>query len=771
MGLSVFGSLGLRPRAAFRRARARVAAARSVRSRSWRLACAVAGAVTLLHTHGVAARDRVIVLGFDGVDARLTEQWMAEGKLPHLTELRSRGTFHPLQPTNPPQTPVSWSTFATGFDPGKHEIFDFLKRIPGTYYPDFALMSPGKETLLWGKRNPLLTGLLGAAAGLLVTPILFLALRARRRVALAAIVPLVGGLAAAGYAFGAHFLPSEIPSAINHRKGTTFWEYADRAGVKTRTIRVPGTFPATEIDHGTMLSGLGVPDIRGRIGTPSMYTSAKATTDQYDDFSVEVVEIPQRGRFETKIFGPKNQPFYAFEVEGAEDEARAKGKDPELAKQIAEDALRRKGVAETITIPLTLDIGDDSVTIETSGHTITLREGQWSEWLALTFPFNRIMAVRGIARFKVEALEPEARIYLSPVHFDARKLPPFVHLSFPHGFAKSIAERMGPFKTMGWSIDTWSLEEERISEETFLEDVQESVRHFRGMFEMFLEDQDVELYTHVFEFTDRVSHMTWHHNDPGHLKYDAEKAKLYGGEIEKTYRIMDEIVGEAMEKIDAHTHLIVLSDHGFATWRRAINYNTWLAQNGFMTLTGEGEERDLEALFDRGSFWPNVDWSRTKAFALGLGYIYINVLGREPQGTVLPGEEYDRVCREIADGLLAFVDPKTGLHPVCSVYTRDEIYRPGYDPDLIPDLRVCNSPGYRVSWQSSLGNTPKEVLYDKDKNWSADHCSLDPKDVPGIIFTSFPINTETPWIGDIFPTICTLMDLPIPEGLHGRSLR
>lgn len=99
------------------------------------------------------ARDRVVVLGFDGADAQLTETWMAEGKLPNLAALRDRGTYRPLLSTNPPQTPVSWATFATGLDPGGTEIFDFLKRIPGTYYPDFALMTESREPFLWGRRT------------------------------------------------------------------------------------------------------------------------------------------------------------------------------------------------------------------------------------------------------------------------------------------------------------------------------------------------------------------------------------------------------------------------------------------------------------------------------------------------------------------------------------------------------------------------------------------------------------------------------------------
>jgi predicted AlkP superfamily phosphohydrolase/phosphomutase len=290
------------------------------------------------------------------------------------------------------------------------------------------------------------------------------------------------------------------------------------------------------------------------------------------------------------------------------------------------------------------------------------------------------------------------------------------------------------------------------------------------MFDEFIEEEGSGIFTQIFYFTDRVQHMLWRLRDDQHPHHDVAKAEQYEEAILLSYKKMDDIVGEAMAKIGPDTHLVVLSDHGFATWRRAMNLNTWLARNGFMTLTGEGETKDLEALFDRGDFWPNVDWSRTKAFALGLGYIYVNVLGREPQGTVLPGVEYERVCRELKEGLQAYRDPLTGDAPVSRVYHRSEMYREGFDKDLIPDLRVSNNPGYRVSWQSSLGNTPAEIMYDVEKNWSGDHCSLDPKYVKGILFTSFAHEKDDPWMGDIFPTICELLQLERPEKLHGRSL-
>ena len=133
-----------------------------------------------------------------------------------------------------------------------------------------------------------------------------------------------------------------------------------------------------------------------------------------------------------------------------------------------------------------------------------------------------------------------------------------------------------------------------------------------------------------------------------------------------------------------------------------MNYDTWLVQNGYMTMTGgaDGKKADLEMLFGQGEFWPNVDWSKTRAYAMGLGEIYINVKGREGKGIVQPGSEYEALRKEIAERLVQLTDPKTGLRVVSKVFTREEAYG-SFDADVIPDLFVGNNEGYRIGWQGS----------------------------------------------------------------------
>jgi predicted AlkP superfamily phosphohydrolase/phosphomutase len=215
---------------------------------------------------------------------------------------------------------------------------------------------------------------------------------------------------------------------------------------------------------------------------------------------------------------------------------------------------------------------------------------------------------------------------------------------------------------------------------------------------------------------------------------------------------------------------MVVSDHGFASFRRAMNYNTWLVKNGFMTLNGQEAARmNLEDLFDQGDFFVNVDWSKTKAYALGLGQIYVNLAGREAKGIVQPGQEYNQVVAQIKAGLESFVDAETGDKPVAHVFTRDEAYGT-YDPLLIPDMIPSNSEGYRVGWQDSLGGIGKEIVEPNTEIWSGDHCSVYPPLVKGILFSNRKLNGAGAYMGDIMPTILDLYHLQPTAKLDGKSL-
>ncbi|HEY7575589.1 MAG TPA: alkaline phosphatase family protein, partial [Thermoanaerobaculia bacterium] len=231
---------------------------------------------------------RVVILGFDGVDSQVVEQMLAAGRLPNLEALKRRGGYSPLTPTVPAQTPVSWATFTTGLDPGGHEIFDFLKRNPADRVPTFAVAEETTAPILFGKSNPIVLGL---AAGLLFWLVAVLLYVKRRRILPFLILDGIGVLAFLGAFFAVRaWLPDERPAVRNNRRGETFWSVA---GARPASVlRMPVTFPPESFRDGKLLSGLGVPDLSGRIGKPAFYTSDPFFAPREgNDFSIELVRL------------------------------------------------------------------------------------------------------------------------------------------------------------------------------------------------------------------------------------------------------------------------------------------------------------------------------------------------------------------------------------------------------------------------------------------------------------------------------------------------
>lgn len=697
-----------------------------------------AAAVLLVSLVSAAARAdkrRVVILGFDGVDAALVEKQMAAGRLPHLAALRAKGGFTPLLPPIPAQTPVSWSSFSTGLDPGSTRIFDFLKRDPKTLTPTFAIEDESEKPFFFGAAN-------GAVAGAIIFLVVALlpqvfARRAGRIVFLA----LGIALAAGGFVVVRRDVPEKQPFAVNNRQGRTLWQALGAAGKKAVVIRMPVTFPPDQFADGELLSGLGVPDLSGRIGRPSFYTSDPFFAPKGgNDFSIELVRLDSNeGAITTKITGPPAKYF---------------GR----ANAWLDAALR-----------LTVDPDHSGLTIETSGSRVHLKAGEWSNWVGISFPANTLVTLHGMAKFHLLTASPEIRLYLSPVNFDPRALPPGFEITNPAGFARDLVSSAGLFKTMGWAIDTWSIQSGTIDEKTFLEDVDQTVASERKILDTVLADKSVDCAVQYFEFPDRVSHIFWRFRDPQHPAYDAKLAKIYGDAVEKSYDTMDSIVGQAQEKLSPSDVLLVASDHGFATWRRSVNYDTWLVQNGYLALKGEAQRKNLDELFSHGTFWDSVDWSKTRAYAMGLGEIYINVAGREKDGIVHPGADYEKLRTELIERLVTLTDAKSGARAVSRVVRREEAYK-RFDPNLIPDLFVLNTAGFRVSWQSSLGVPTPDLFEDNTDVWSGDHCSVDPELVRGIFFSSLPMRLKgVPSILDVEPSVLALFGVSAGEPKDGTA--
>ncbi|MFO1048574.1 MAG: alkaline phosphatase family protein [Geminicoccaceae bacterium] len=485
-------------------------------------------------------------------------------------------------------------------------------------------------------------------------------------------------------------IPLDSGSITNKRVGTPFWVSAERDGHPASVLRVPVTYPPDPISR--MLSGMGVPDMLGTQGTFTIYTTDEVTPETTGGRQIQVK--PVNGRVEVGFDGPPD-PFWV---------------DP-----------------TPMSVPVVIEQADGGkAKIEFDGTPVELAPGAWSDWVSLKFTFGGFMHARGIVRlFLVEGF-PNLKLYVSPIQIDPRA--PVVPISSPPEYAADLASRIGLFHTIGMPEETWALNEGQMTDDGWL-DMEETILHEREkMFFDTLAQNDSKLIVQVFVQTDRTSHMFWRGIDEQHPLHNqtSERGK---GAVRWIYGEADRILGKTMAEMRPDDRLIVLSDHGFAPWRWSVNLNRWLVDNGFMA-TKPGQPTS-EQLFG------NVNWTKTQAYAIGLNDIYLNRRGREGLGIVRE-DQIKEVKQDIIAKLSNAKDPATGEPFMLTVYDTAEIYDGKMMADA-PDLVVGYAPGYRASWQTALGGVPEKLVVPNDRRWSGDHC-IEPSKVPGILFTSFPVD-------------------------------
>ena len=653
---------------------------------------------------------KMIVLGFDGMDPDLVQRWVDDGKLPNIKRLMNDGGLYPLSTTHSAESPTAWASFATGVNPGKHNIYDFLVRDTTTYLPDLGMV----------RREP------------------------------------------AKFLLG--YFPIAKPKIHSTRGGTSFWVSAGRAGVRTSILTVPVTFPPEEVENGELLSGLPLPDIRGTMGTFYYFAT---DLSRYEEGNTEMGGILKRLVVDsdvarTELIGPPN-PLVRQQIE----QIRRMGPSLSDADRTRLAELQSQ---EDVRLPMTIrwNRASKTATVELSGKSIALGQGQWSKWIDLEFRINYLVRVHGMAQLLLMKADGELQLYMSPVNWKPDDPP--VPISYPSDFAEDLFERIGPYRTLGWAEATWPLNEGRMDERTFMDDLYRAFDDRAQVILTRLTARDWDVLVGVIESTDRVQHMMWRLIDPKHPMHDPALAAKFGDSIERVYRRADGFIGEVMQRADPGTPILVVSDHGFHSWRKAVNLNTWLVQNGYMTLQGERPaEKKLDDLFGGGTFWENVDWSRTRAYAMGIGQIYFNVRGRESRGIVSPGAEAKQLADELSAKLLTMTDPEDGSPIIRAVYKRDDIYTGPFLSNA-SELQVGMHEGYRVSWQTTLGGSPEGLVYPNMKKWSADHGGYDFATTAGVLITNRRVSSASPSILDIAPTVLKYFGLSIPADIDGKPL-
>jgi hypothetical protein len=414
-----------------------------------------------------------------------------------------------------------------------------------------------------------------------------------------------------------------------------------------------------------------------------------------------------------------------------------------------------------MTLPFTLTLRDGGARLEIDGvDAIDLRPETYSPWVNLTFDAGLGVKVRGIARFYLVSLSPEVDLYMTPIHIDPES--PAMPISHPQVYSVYLAKKFGPYATLGLAEDTWALNERVIDERAFFQAAMDICDERERMFFDAVGRVKKGLVTTVFDTTDRVQHMFYRYLDPTHPANAGKPTTDLADAIQRVYERMDALVGKLMDQLgdDPNTLLMVISDHGFTNFRRGVNLNTWLRDNGYLVLN-DGHDTS-------GEWFEHVDWSRTRAFSLGLTGLFVNRKGREKSGVVEEGEPYRALVAEISEKLTALIDPQTGGRAVRRVDIAPAHFDGPYRFDA-PDLLVGYEGGYRNSWECATGSVTAEVFSDNTKSWSGDHC-VDPEIVPGVLFSSRPLATETPGLVDIPFSILTLFGVAPPKYMQGRSI-
>jgi predicted AlkP superfamily phosphohydrolase/phosphomutase len=610
---------------------------------------------------------KVLILGFDGMDAKTTKTMLDAGKLPNFAKLRDMGGFSPLATVLPPQSPVAWATFSTGQNPGSHNIFDFLSRDPETYLPSLSMadVKEPERTLDIGNWS----------------------------------------------------IPLSSPKIKNYREGVPFWKVVSDNGIPVTVLRIPVNFPPDQCGH--QLSGMGTPDMLGTMGTFSFFTNRPVDKTSETGGRIQEVQV-QNNTVEAAIEGPGN-PY--------------------------------KKEKQDLSVPLKVHIDPSSRSAEIllQDQRFFLKEGSWSNWAKVTFKLMPLASSTGIVRFYLKEVDPYFELYMSPINIDPEN--PALPVSYPEDYANELSDQGGLFYTQGMAEDTWALNQKRLNDEAFLEQgeiiFQEQLRSFQYEWKRFTSG----LFVCYFSTTDPYQHMFYRYIDPEWPGYDPERAERFGKVIEETYIQMDKILGEVLSTMDSKTTAIVVSDHGFAPFRRAVHLNHWLMEKGYLTLSNPSRE-------ESGEFFENVDWYQTRAYAIGLNGLYLNLAGREKMGIVEPAEA-ESLKQELIRELELVVDPDYGKKMVSKVYRGDEEYSGPYTKNA-PDLVVGYTRGYRGSWQTALGAAPAVLIEDNLKAWSGDHC-IDPVLVPGILFSNKKIIDSDPGLIDIATTVLNEFSLsPLP---------
>ena len=556
---------------------------------------------------------RALILGFDSFDPKLFESFSETGSLPNLRKLAEGDGYSPLKVCAPPQTEVSWTSIATGADPGTHGIFDFVHRTPETYAPYVSIL-------------PTHTSAIG----------------------------------------------TQFTAPYTAR---TMFDEAVHQGYPATALWWPAMFPSNPGSPVRVIPGLGTPDIRGQLGLGSFYSTENGYLKEGHKTPIEILS--------------KNGSSYKSTLKGP--------------------FIKRKGETIPSEVEFQLDVLDENnVGLLIAGTPYALKPGEWSPILEVKFKTGMMMSAYALTRAIITSLNP-VRLYFLPLQI--HPLHALWQYASPKSFVKQAWQAAGSFLSLGWPQDTTGLEDGCITDEQFIALCEDIFEAREKILFYLLDDFKEGVLASIFDDLDRVQHM---------FRRDHPEV------VQDWYQRLDQFVGRVNAYLDRQNgkkvNLLVMSDHGFTEFRYKVHVNRWLLDNGYLSTQADKGEENLAS----------VDWDKTRAYAIGLNSLYINLQGREGKG-IVPVEQVEQLATEIKNKLLDWKGPD-GQPVYSKVSLRHEVFN-GPLLRFGPDLNLGCSAGYRASSETGLGKWEEITIDENNDHWGADHC-IDPEVVPGVLFSS-----------------------------------
>lgn len=641
----------------------------------------------------------LFVLGVDGMDPEILRRLIAEGRMPNFAKLANDGAFQELGTSTPPQSPVAWSNFVTGLDPGGHGIYDFVHRDPQTYLPiSSATPPPGDPGKAWD--------LFGYY------------------------IPISGG-----------------DAPVNNRTGTPWWDALHGAGIPTEVYRVPGNYPPTP-SEASVLSGMGTIDMRGGYGVYTWFTDQPVKTREAPKGDIQKVSVQD------------------FDLDGTPDTVTATLKGPPDLFHLPPGETPKETDYLTVPVTITLDPEEDVALIRAGDSEVVLKEGEWSPWIKVSFDAlpEGMMPLDGAVRFFAKELRPGFAVYASPVNISAENPPQ--EISTPSEFATDLYEQVGQFYTQGMPEEVNALKDGTFDDDDYVRQVALIQNDAEAMLNLALSRYQTGDATFFYlSDVDLQCHMLWRHGDPKnptappHPAYEPISAAKHSGDIENYYIHVDQLLGRIRSELPPESLLMVMSDHGFQPYRREVNLNSWLRDNGWLTLK-DGKHTGHIATGD-------IDWSKTKAYGIGFNALYLNIQGRESQGIIPPNEAAAEAAK-LATQLKELIDPQNGAHVVLEVSSAADVFH-GARVSEAPDLIVGYDKGYGCSDQSTLGEITDTILEDNVSRWSGNHL-MAASVVPGVVLANRPLAAGQHHLIDVTSTLLAWYGVPALSGMTGHSI-